>query len=115
MFLASEVKGITWDIISGDLPAGITLGTSGVLSGVPTSADICSFEVRVSVPDFPEISDKAAFTLAAVNPGTTPSVPTTPNSGGGSGGGGGCSAGFGVSVLGVCLALFVRKGRSDYE
>ena len=115
MFLASEVKGITWDIISGDLPAGITLGTSGVLSGVPTSADIYSFEVRVSVPDFPEISDKAAFTLAAVNPGTTPSVPTTPNSGGGSGGGGGCSAGFGVSVLGVCLALFVRKGRSDYE
>ena len=98
-------------IISGDLPAGITLGTSGVLSGVPTRAEICTFEVRVSVPDFPNITDTATYTLSAVNPGT---VPTTPNSSGSSGGGG-CSTGFGVSVLGVCATLFVRKGRRAHE
>ena len=97
---ASEVKGIAWKVISGDLPEGITLGTSGVLSGVAVSEDIYRFEVQVSVPGFADIRDTASYTLAVTT------TPPANNSGGG--GGGGCSAGFSAAGLVIC-ALFIRR------
>jgi Putative Ig domain len=38
----------TWTIASGDLPAGLTLSTSGTISGTPTSAGLANFTVQVS-------------------------------------------------------------------
>jgi Putative Ig domain len=37
----------TWDVISGSLPAGISLTADGELAGTPTTAGDASFEVRV--------------------------------------------------------------------
>ncbi len=99
---ASEVKGVAWEVISGDLPEGITLGTSGVLSGVAISEDIYSFEVQVSVPGFENIRDTASYTLAVTT------TPPASNSGGGSGGGG-CSAGISAAGLVICGSLFVKR------
>ncbi len=39
----------TWSLVSGSLPAGLTLFPSGVLSGTPTEAGSFSFRIRVSV------------------------------------------------------------------
>ncbi len=69
---ASEVKGVKWEVISGDLPKGLTLGISGVISGVPTSVDIYNFEVQVSIPGFDNIKDTASYTLSIVGQGQEP-------------------------------------------
>ena len=36
-----------WDVVSGSLPAGLSLSSDGELSGTPTGAGDFSFEVRV--------------------------------------------------------------------
>ncbi|HXG76937.1 MAG TPA: Ig domain-containing protein [Gaiellaceae bacterium] len=41
---------VTWDIVSGSLPAGLTLSENGVLSGTPTGADSKTFVVRAREP-----------------------------------------------------------------
>jgi hypothetical protein len=44
---AAGANSLSWTISSGVLPAGMTLGTNGVLSGTPTGAGSYSFTVRV--------------------------------------------------------------------
>ena len=39
---------IEWDILSGDLPAGLELSSAGVISGTPTAAGIKTFTVEVT-------------------------------------------------------------------
>lgn len=41
-------KPYTWSITSGSLPAGLTLSSSGVVSGTPTAAGISTFTVQVT-------------------------------------------------------------------
>ncbi|MEN3941080.1 Ig domain-containing protein [Prosthecobacter sp. SYSU 5D2] len=48
----------TWELTAGDLPAGITLGTDGVLAGTPVTAGSFSFTVQVT-DSFPAIETKA--------------------------------------------------------
>jgi hypothetical protein len=38
----------SWSVLSGNLPPGITLNTSGVLSGIPTSSGVFSFVIQVT-------------------------------------------------------------------
>ena len=38
----------TWSVVGGGLPAGLTLGTTGVLSGTPTTAGTSTFTVSVA-------------------------------------------------------------------
>jgi Putative Ig domain len=38
----------SWTVATGDLPAGLTLGASGTISGTPTTAGIADFTVQVS-------------------------------------------------------------------
>ena len=38
----------TWSVVGGGLPAGLTLGTAGVLSGTPTTAGTSTFTVSVA-------------------------------------------------------------------
>lgn len=47
--LASEgfVAPLSWSIVDGDLPDGLTLSNSGVISGTPTESGVFDFEVRV--------------------------------------------------------------------
>jgi hypothetical protein len=51
----------TWDVISGTLPAGVSLTADGELAGTPTTAGDTSFEVRVR--DAGDQSATAALTL----------------------------------------------------
>jgi hypothetical protein len=44
---ASGGGGLTWTLSAGSLPAGLTLGSNGVLSGTPTGAGSYTFTVRV--------------------------------------------------------------------
>jgi len=39
---------ITWEVLGGSLPPGISMGTNGVLFGVPTAAGTYSFSLRAS-------------------------------------------------------------------
>jgi hypothetical protein len=52
---------LTWTVIGGSLPPGITLSTSGVLSGTPTQAGDFSFTVQVQ--DSNNATDQKLFTL----------------------------------------------------
>lgn len=45
---AGGVAPYVWQVISGDLPPGITLSQSGVLSGRPTVSGQYTFEIQVS-------------------------------------------------------------------
>jgi large repetitive protein len=59
---------LTWNVISGSLPAGMTLSSSGVLLGTPTTAGTSSFTVRVT--DTNSVSASQALSLI-VNPAPT--------------------------------------------
>jgi hypothetical protein len=37
----------TWEVVSGALPAGMTLSEAGILSGTPTASGTFTFAVRV--------------------------------------------------------------------
>jgi len=39
---------ITWSVATGALPAGLNLGSTGVISGTPTSAETCNFTVKAT-------------------------------------------------------------------
>ena len=109
---ASEVKSVKWEVISGDLPKGLILGASGVISGVPTSVDIYNFEVQVSIPGFDSIKDTASYKLEIVAQGqenTNPDNPSTPNNETSSGGGGGgCNAGL-MPIMLIAVAVLYRR------
>jgi len=74
----------TWAIASGNLPDGITLSSTGVLVGTPTTGGTFPFTVKVTDQDVPPKSKTRDLTLAVLNP-----VPMTasvsPSSAAGSG------------------------------
>jgi hypothetical protein len=53
----------TWSINSGQLPAGLSLSSSGVISGVPTSTSSSSFVVTVTDSAFPSQTQSATLTM----------------------------------------------------
>jgi hypothetical protein len=55
----------TWTVVSGSLPTGLSLATSGVISGTPTVAQIASFTVRCT--DSAAHATDKAFTLTTAN------------------------------------------------
>jgi hypothetical protein len=87
--------GNTWSLLSGSIPAGITLSSAGLLSGAPTSSGARTFTVQVK--DSADNTANATFTLT-VNPALSVTSPrilpvgyagsnysTTLTAGGGSG------------------------------
>src|SRR5262249_35755038 len=65
---------LTWSSAS-QLPAGITLSASGVLSGTPTASG--SFDVAVQVRDSNNATDSRTFPLTINPPLTTLQISTT--------------------------------------
>jgi len=53
---------LTWSLVAGSLPAGLTLDRNGVISGTPTTAGLSTFEVRVS--DEAQNFDTRSFNLS---------------------------------------------------
>jgi len=62
-----ELGGYGWSVVSGSLPAGLTLSSGGVLSGTPTTAGTSNFTVQANATSFG--SPTATQTLSiVVNP-----------------------------------------------
>ncbi|MHC4713671.1 MAG: putative Ig domain-containing protein, partial [Planctomycetota bacterium] len=58
----------TWSIVSGSLPAGLSLNSStGVISGTPTTEETANFTVEVTDSQTPADSDQQALSIT-VNP-----------------------------------------------
>src|SRR5262245_55047969 len=53
----------TWSIASGSLPTGLTLSSSGMISGTPTRSGKSSFNVRVADSANPSRSDTMGFDI----------------------------------------------------
>lgn len=68
----------TWSLLSGSLPAGLTLNTSGFISGTPTVAGTSSFDIQVT--DTINANAQKSFTIqidGAINPTiTTTNLPS---------------------------------------
>jgi mono/diheme cytochrome c family protein len=71
----------TWAVATGTLPAGLTLGTDGVVGGTPTAAGPSSFSVRVTDSAVPAVTASHVFSLnvaAAAPPPPPPPAPAPP-------------------------------------
>jgi hypothetical protein len=77
---------VTYAVTSGSLPAGLTLGTNGELTGTPTTSGAITFTVTATDSATPAHTSSNTFTMS-INPGTT----SHSGNGGSSGGGGGSS------------------------
>ena len=69
-----------WQLNAGALPAGLSLSSSGLISGTPTQSGNFTFTVRATdlAVTAAVIQTSKVFTLAVINPGpviTTPSLP----------------------------------------
>ncbi len=56
----------TWSLLSGSLPAGLTLAPNGVVSGTPTASCTCTFNVRVVDSSVQQEAASASLTLSVV-------------------------------------------------
>jgi hypothetical protein len=56
--------GVTWDVASGSLPAGLTLGADGTISGTPTASGTGSFTARATYKGF---NGQQTYQVATLN------------------------------------------------
>jgi hypothetical protein len=85
----------TFQIVSGALPAGLSMNSSGAISGTPTEVVTANFTVRVT--DSANVSTQQGLSIEI--------RPAASGGGSGSGGGGGCSGTGGGTGLWLLLAL----------
>ncbi|MGA9565601.1 MAG: putative Ig domain-containing protein [Candidatus Korobacteraceae bacterium] len=62
------VSPYTWSLTSGSLPAGLTLSTSGFITGTPTAQGTQSFTVQVSDSATPASTASASLSLTITGP-----------------------------------------------
>ena len=67
----------TWTVTTGAVPAGLTLGSDGTLSGTPTAAGAVTFTVTATDSAQPPEAGSQAFTVAVNTPGP-PVINLTP-------------------------------------
>jgi len=58
---------IAWSLGSGQLPPGLTLSATGVISGSPTATGTFSFTVKAADASSPQQSTTASFTISAAS------------------------------------------------
>jgi hypothetical protein len=62
----------TWSIGSGQLPLGLSLSSSGIISGIPLLSSSSNFAVTVTDSGTPIQTQSASLTIAATTPTTSP-------------------------------------------
>jgi Subtilase family/Putative Ig domain len=90
-----------WSITSGSLPAGLSLSSSGTISGTPTTAGSASPTFEVSDSESPAQTKTASLSM------TIAAAPSSGGSGGG-GGGGGLGGATLLALAGFVLARLFR-------
>ncbi|PJN29725.1 right-handed parallel beta-helix repeat-containing protein [Kitasatospora sp. CB02891] len=71
---------LTWSLVSGPLPPGLTLSADGVLSGTPTTAGDFPVRIQVSSPDDgAAVSDLTFCVEPAASPTPTPTPTVSPS------------------------------------
>jgi hypothetical protein len=58
---------IVWSLVSGQLPPGLTLNTSGIISGSATTTGIFNFTVKAADASAPQQSTAASFTISVAS------------------------------------------------
>ena len=71
----------SWRIVSGVLPAGITMTSAGTIAGTPASAGTASFTVRATdAADATNLAERALMiAIPAITPGVTVQTATVPS------------------------------------
>ena len=101
--IASEVRAIDkWEVTSGELPDGMSLTKTGLLSGTPKAAGDYEFDITVSMSGF-DLSDTVSYKLTVQESGSSGGHKS---SGGGSGG---CDAGFGLLSLALLASALLKR------
>jgi hypothetical protein len=106
---AQGTQPYTWQLISGSLPAGLTLASDGLLSGT-TQANAGLYSFTVSVTDSLGGNAQAGLTLML-----SPAPGELGGGGGGGSGGGGCAAGNPAAawlLLPAIAAFALRRRRT---
>ncbi len=68
----------SWSVLSGSLPAGLSLSSGGVISGTPSGSTTASFSVQAA--DSLGSADTQALTLTVASAGSTPAPSSSPSS-----------------------------------
>ncbi len=76
---AGGIPPYTWAVSQGTLPAGLSLSSGGVISGVPTTAGSASFTVTLTDSGSPALTASAAYTLATAYPALAITTTALPN------------------------------------
>lgn len=64
---SGRVTPYTWSVVSGSLPAGLTLASAtGVISGTPTAAGTSTFTIQVADAESTPVTATASFSLTVV-------------------------------------------------
>ena len=90
--LVANISGASWSVISGTLPEGLTLSTSGRISGTPTEGGTYSFTVR-AVSGSQSAEKELSIRIMSIGASSSSS---------------GCESGLSVSAL-FLLALILKK------
>jgi hypothetical protein len=72
------VGSYTWSLLSGSLPAGLALSSSGVISGTPTTAGTSTFTVQVEDQQPVDASKQFTLTVTAAPPPPLQITTTSP-------------------------------------
>src|SRR5437899_13048470 len=79
MASTSGTGNVSWSVTAGALPAGWSLSSSGLLSGIATTDANYSFTIQARDSSNPPQTAKAQYTLLIAEPITITSSPTFPN------------------------------------
>jgi hypothetical protein len=69
----------TWALASGTLPAGLTLSTSGAITGTPTASGVSAFVASATDANGQSIHGNLSITVAAATTTTVHAAPKTPH------------------------------------
>ncbi len=99
--LTSSLEGVTWQVLSGNLPEGLTLNENGLISGTPAESGTFTFVVLAQTTTR-DGTKQFTITIAPKPEPVSHDVSA-------SSGGGGCDSGFGVMSMMLVWLVFRKR------